>query len=107
MAGIDRKNFKKAVDLITENLVSMQKGKFSEKDIITAKEFYHTSAEEVEESEFRMINEALSEDILGLAPLNERVAMMDKVTKTDIIRVCKKIQMDTVFLLEGVKNENN
>ena len=103
MAGIDRKNFKKAVDLITENLNSMKKGKFSEKDITIAKEFYNTSAEEVEESEFRMINEVLSEEILGLTPINERVAKMNNVTKVDIIKACKKIRMDTVFLLEGVK----
>ena len=79
------------------------KGKFSEKDITIAKEFYNTSAEEVEESEFRMINEVLSEEILGLTPINERVAKMNNVTKVDIIKACKKIRMDTVFLLEGVK----
>ena len=30
---------------------------------------------------------------------------MNKVTKKDIIKVAKKIEMDTVFLLEGVKKD--
>lgn len=107
IAGIDKKNFKKTVDLITENLNLMKKGKFSEKDITVAKEFYHTSIEEIEESEFQMINEVLSEEVLGLDSAKERVTKMNGVTKSDIIKACKKIQMDTVFLLEGVKNEND
>ena len=30
---------------------------------------------------------------------------MNKVTKKDIIKVAKKIEMDTVFFLEGVKKD--
>ena len=30
---------------------------------------------------------------------------MNKVTKKDIIKVIKKIKMDTIFLLEGVKED--
>ena len=37
----------------------------------------------------------------------ERLEKMNKVKKQDITKVCKKIRMDTVFLLEGVKNEDN
>lgn len=32
---------------------------------------------------------------------------MNKVTKQEIIKASKKIGMDTVFLLEGVKNAEN
>ena len=32
---------------------------------------------------------------------NERIEIMDKVKKRDIIKVFKKINMDTIFLLEG------
>lgn len=106
-AGIDKNNLTKTVNLITKNLNDMKKGKFSEKDIEVAKEFYYTSAEELEESDNRIINEYLTESILGLEPIEERVKKIGKVKKQEIVKVCKKISMDTIFLLEGTKHEED
>ena len=100
-AGIDNVNFDKAVELITKNVQDMKKGKFTDSDINVAKEFYKTSEESLMESPSRIINEVLTEEILGVEPLSERVRKIEKVTKKDIMRACKKINMDTVFLLEG------
>lgn len=100
-AGIDNVNFDKAVELITKNVQDMKKGKFTDSDINVAKEFYKTSAESLMESPSRIINEVLTEEILGVEPLSERVRKIEKVTKKDIMRACKKINMDIVFLLEG------
>lgn len=100
-AGIDNVNFDKAVELITKNVQDMKKGKFTDSDINVAKEFYKTSAESLMESPSRIINEVLTEEILGAEPLSERVRKIEKVTKKDIMRACKKINMDTVLLLEG------
>lgn len=104
-AGIDKENYQKTLDLTTDLLKEMKKGKFTDKDINIAKEYYNTACEEVEESEYKIINEYLSQEILGVEPLEERVKIMNKVTKKDIIKVAKKIEMDTVFLLEGVKKD--
>ena len=104
-AGIDKENYQKTLDLTTDLLKDMKKGKFTDKDINIAKEYYNTACEEVEESEYKIINEYLSQEILGVEPLEERVKIMNKVTKKDIIKVAKKIEMDTVFILEGVKKD--
>ena len=104
-AGIDKENYQKTLDLTTDLLKEMKKGKFTDKDINIAKEYYNTACEEVEESEYKIINEYLSQEILGVEPLEERVKIMNKITKKDIIKVAKKIEMDTVFLLEGVKKD--
>lgn len=106
-AGIDRDNYTKTVDLITKNLNDLKKGKFTDKDIEVAKEFYYTSIEELEENEYHIINEFLNEEILGLAPIVERLKKISKVNKREIVKVFKKITMDTVFLLEGVNDEEN
>ena len=106
-AGIDRNNFRKTVDLITKNLNEMKKGHFTEKDIETAKEFYNSSLLEIDENASRLISEAMAEDILGMDSVEGRMERMNSVKKADIIKVCKKIGIDTVFLLEGVKNEDN
>ena len=104
-AGIDKENYHKTLELTTQLLKDMKKGKFTDKDINIAKEYYNTACEEVEESEYKIINEYLSQEILGVEPLEERVKIMNKVTKKDIIKVAKKIEMDTVFLLEGVRED--
>lgn len=107
VAGIDKKNFNKTVELTTDILTNMKKGKISEREIQIAKEFYSSAAKEVEESEYRMMNEVFMQEILGIEPLEERVRKMRQVSKQEIVKVCKKINMDTIFLLEGVKNEEN
>ena len=106
-AGIDKTNYEKTVNLITSNLLDLKKGKFTDKDINIAKEIYDTSLEEIEESPLSMINEALSETIFDVEEISIRKEKISKVRKSDITRVLKKINMDTVFLLEGVKNEEN
>ena len=106
-AGIDKDNYEKTVSLIKEKLKDMKKGKFTDTDIKKAKELYNSSVEELKESEHRIINEYLFSDILNLEPLSERVIKMNKVTKHQIIRICKKINIDTIFLLEGVKHEKD
>ena len=106
-AGIDRNNYTKTVELITKNLNELKRGHFTEKDIEKAKEYYHTSLEEIEENENRMISEVLSMEIIGLDPVETRMEKMNTVKKQDIVKVLKKIDMDTIFLLEGVKNEED
>ena len=106
-AGIDKENYQKTLDLTTNLLKEMKQGKFKEKDISIAKEYYNTACEEIEESEQKLINEYLSQEILGIEPLEERVKIMNNVTKKDIVKVIKKVEMDTIFLLEGVKDERD
>ena len=53
------------------------------------------------ESPLGIINEVLHEEILKVEPLDIRKEKIAKITRKDIIRASKKIDMDTVFLLEG------
>ena len=57
----------------------------------------------IEESPMSIIREYLTETLFGLEPYTEREAIMKKVTKKDIIKVFKKVKIDTIFLLEGDK----
>ncbi len=106
-AGIDRVNFHKTVNLITKNLNEMKKGHFTKSDIEKAQEYYKSALLEIEENAGRILSEIMSEDILKMDSIEGRIERMASVKKSDIVKVCKKIQIDTVFLLEGVKNEDN
>ena len=106
-AGIDNTSYDKTTELITRIMEKLKKGKFSEKDIKIAKEYYKNSLFSIEENPMNIIREYLTEEITGLANYKEREAFMNKVKKKDIIKAFKKIKMDTIFLLEGETNEDN
>lgn len=106
-AGIDRVNYTKAITIITKKLDEMKKGKFSEEDINKVKEEYLNSLENLEEDEERMINEVMSSEILELDDIKTRISTIRKVKKSDIVKAFRKIHMDTVFLLEGVLDEED
>ena len=55
----------------------------------------------------RIINDYLIQELLGIDHYNERLKNINKVKKSELIKVFKKINMDTIFLLEGVENERD
>lgn len=85
----------------------MKKGNFTERDINTAKEYYNTALEELEESESKIINDYYMMELIGTDTIDVKREKMNKVTKEEIIKVAKKVSIDTIFLLEGVKDEGN
>ena len=102
-AGVDKKNVKKTVALCEEQMNLMRKGKFTDKDISIAKEFFNTALDSLYESENSLIDCYYMMEILGIDEIETRRKMMNKVTKEEIIKVAKKIKMDTVYCLEGIK----
>ena len=102
-AGVDKNNVKKTVELTETQMNLMRKGKFSDEDIKKAKEFYQTSLEEMLESQASIISYYYMMDLLGLDDIKTRIKTMKKVEKSEIVKVAKKIKIDTIFCLEGVK----
>lgn len=107
-AGISKENFETTVKLIKQLMKDMEKGKFSDDDINVVKENYISLLKEIEDNENAIIETYLAKDLLNLGDIDERKKEIMKVTKEDIINVAKKIKIDTIFLLEGVlEDENN
>lgn len=100
-AGITKENLKKVIKLIDAELQAMKKGDFTEEDLQKAKELFHTSLDELEESPTRIINAYYMMELLGIDDIKTRREKMDKVTKEEIVAVAKKVKMDTVYCLEG------
>ena len=85
----------------------MKKGKFREEDINVAKEYFCTALDEVEDSPNRIIDNYYMMELIGTDTILEKRRKIMNVTKNDIVKVAKKIKMDTVFLLEGDGHEEN
>ena len=55
------------------------------------------------ESQSSIIESYYMMDLVGLDDMETRVEKMMEVTSNDIIKVAKKIKLDTAYCLEGVK----
>ena len=105
-AGIDRKDYDKSVSLIKEELKKMKNGQFKDEEIKEAKVSYIASLKEIEDTPSSMISIYEAHEYLNYGLMEEREENINKVTKEDIINLSKKLKLDTIYLLEGVKNED-
>lgn len=106
-AGIDKENYSKTLELIEKNLQDMRKGIFSDDEINVAKEYFCTALDEVLDSQTRILDNYYMMELIGTDDLEEKRKKIMSVTKEDIIKVAKKVKMDTVFLLEGDSHEED
>lgn len=111
-AGIEFDNYQKTVDLIDEGIDEMINGNFSDEDIRIAKKSIRTSSESIVDSPLQMsefeFGRIISNDIRSL---KEMIKNIEAVTREDIIKVMKKINLDTIYFMDGlnreVENETN
>ena len=54
-----------------------------------------------------VIDNYFMSSIINTDTIDEKRKKINKVTKNEIIKVAKKVKIDTVFLLEGDINEKN
>ncbi len=101
-AGISKDNFEKTIKLVKKLMKDMELGDFTEENIEVAKNNYLTLLKEIEDNENAIIETYLASDLLNLGDIEERKKMISGVTKEEIIDVAKNIKIDTIFLLEGV-----
>ena len=107
-AGISKDNFTKTIKLIKKLMKEMETGEFDDESIEFAKNNYLSLLKEIEDNENAIIETYLAKDLLNLGDIEERKKEIMKVTKEEIIEVAKKVKIDTIFLLEGVlDNEGN
>ncbi len=99
-AGINKKDFKNAVNLIKKEVSDMKKGKFNNDDIIKAKVTYINSLKELEDNPESLLSLYAGIEYLNSDDIDKRLFKMNKVTKKDIIKLANKIHLDTVYILE-------
>ena len=104
-AGINKKDFRKTLELIKKDVHKMKKGKFTNDDIMKAKVTYINSLKEIEDSKTGILNLYAGIEYLNSDTIEDRFININKVTMKDVIRLANKVHLDTVYLLEGDINE--
>ena len=83
------------------------KGEITNEELENVKMEYLTVLEEINDSIDNILENYISRDILNLDDFETRKEMIKKVTLDDIIKVSKKVYIDTIYLLKGELNEKN
>ena len=104
-SGITKDNFSKMLILINKEMDDMRKGLFDDIDIDNAKNYFLSSIEEIEDKPGQIIGTYYAMDILKTDDIEKRKEEIQKVTREDIIKVAKKIHIDTIYLLGGDRSD--
>ncbi|MDO5568652.1 MAG: insulinase family protein [bacterium] len=104
-AGIDAANLDKTIKLIKKILADMEKGKFDSKLLDQAKMSILSSLDSLFDNPYSIINDYYAKILVGASDIDEKRQMYNAVTKEDVTRFAKKVKIDTVFLLEGVEED--
>lgn len=101
-AGIDAKNYNKAVSLIKKALKEMTT-QISEEELDNAKKGLITSLNMIADSPSNLINNYLFRNVANLKTVEERIKEIKNISISDIKKIAKKVKINTIYMLSGVE----
>lgn len=106
MSGIDVNNYKKAVEIIEEQMDAMRQGKISEEEFSQTRATLTNQYRELLDSARMMIEFTYNGFVSGrIRKLEELIQAVNAVTVEDITKVAEKVKVDTIYLLRDQKGE--
>ncbi len=103
-AGIDNKNKRKAVREILRQLRKMRAGKFTEEEVLLAKQMLAFHIRSIEDEPAAVRRWYLGRSLLGISQSPEELwEALQRVSARDVVRVAKRLSLDTVYFLRGTE----
>ena len=104
-SGIESGNADNVLKLIKKTLKEIEKGKFADKLLESAKETLIASIKASTDSPAGVINTYYAKILVNSDDFEERITKIRKVSKEDIMNISKKVALHTMYLLEGNSKE--
>ena len=104
-AGISFKNYENTKKEVLEQIEEMKNGRFSIKDIKAAKEVIISVINEINDSPWAIIEYYTNYLYFNTDTIEKQINEIKRITKEDVIKISKKIDIDTIFLLKEDQNE--
>ena len=98
-SSLAKENIKHTVKLIRKAIKEMQKGMFTENDIIDAKQNMFLSLNVNKNNPGAVLANYEFKYFLGNYNIEEKIEMLEKITKKDIVSLAKKIRENTIYIL--------
>ncbi len=107
-SGVESKNTEKCIKLIRKILKEVKEGKIDDKVIKSSINTIVSGINASFDNPIGIINTYFSKVLVGTEDAEERIKAFRSITKEDIIRVSKKINLNSILTLEkGANNEEN
>lgn len=100
--GIEKSNYKKAIEIIKKQLEDMQKGDFSEEYILDAKELLIASLNKIEDEQASEISYYMTQELSeNKNNIEETIEKITNVNKQNIIEVANNTAINTIYFLSN------
>ena len=106
-SGIHEDNEKEVIKLIKKCLKDITKGKFNDETFQSSKNTIISSLKASLDNPIGIINNCLSNILVSSPTIEEKIKIIEKITKEEVINFSKKITIHTIYILEGSNEENN
>lgn len=99
--GIEIKNYEKTLEIIRKQLEDMENGIFTDEDIQNAKKSIISGIKSIEDEQDTEITYFFGQELTNEKTLtDEYVKNIEKVSKEDIIKIAKSLQINTIYFLK-------
>lgn len=107
-AAISSCNYQQCIDLVDQIIDDYNKGSFDDEVLELTKKAYINQLKKQEDFPSSMINSIYAELAnFRVLDLSEKISLINKVSKDDIIKVSRALKLDTIYFLKGEANEEN
>ncbi|MDT8858964.1 insulinase family protein [Alkalihalobacillus sp. MEB130] len=102
MSGIEFSKYDRAVEIIKEQFEAMKQGDFTEAEVEQTKAMLKNQLLETADVARGLVELSYHQVVSGKnRSIEQWMQQIDKVTKEDIVRVAKKVKLDTIYFLKG------
>lgn len=102
LAGIDRKNYDKTVQIMNEQLDEVRNGRISDLEMDQTKALLKNQLQESADTARGMVEVLYNNIAAGVdRPIDRWIEEIDTVTKEEVSAVAKTVAVDTVYFLSG------
>ena len=99
-SGVEGQNTDKCIKLIKKCLKNIKDGKIKEEDIEASRNTIISAIKSSNDEPMGIINNYLSKVLVGTEDNDIRIEKFSKLTKEDIVKVSKKVNIHTILTLE-------
>ena len=100
--GIEIKNYPKAMEIIKKQLEDMKNGVFTDEDMKNAKKGIISVIKSIDDEQDTQITYLFGHELTNITITEEEyMEKIEKVTKEDIIKIAKSININTIYFLKN------
>ena len=101
-SGIEQQNYQKALDTILEQIEDMKKGNITDYEYNTTVKTIENSLNSMKDEQLSLVDFYYGQELINSElSLEDVIENMKKVTVEDVVKVARKVKLDTIYFMKG------